>query len=173
MKATQKRNVNIRKTVENTVNGQMDFHFFVDELAADDSMPTYRGKADQKYKFEKMDDEFFEFLESKAMQNGVFIRLVFAMTEEKDDETVFKMEYGNVKDEFKTDEMDKVFEFEFADYGVKIKGNTITFGASVVGEDERHISFGEFGGDCVDENFLSLDNPFNQYILKIMKDRVV
>lgn len=48
MEKTQKINVNVKKTVEHSVAGNSEFHFYVDELASNNSMPTYMGKADEK-----------------------------------------------------------------------------------------------------------------------------
>ena len=64
METNEKINLNVRKTVENSVAGNEDFHFYVDELTSRDYMPTYAGMADEKYGYDEMDDEFFEFVES-------------------------------------------------------------------------------------------------------------
>lgn len=49
MQVTRKiDNINVRKTVENSVAGNEEFHFFVDELTSRDYMPTYAGMADEK-----------------------------------------------------------------------------------------------------------------------------
>ena len=83
MQKSQEINVNVKETVEHSVAGNREFHFYVDELAADNSMPTYVGKADEKYTYEEMDDDFFEFLERKSHQDGIYVRLVFSMSVEK------------------------------------------------------------------------------------------
>lgn len=66
METKRNCNIDVKKTVKNSVCGNEEFHFFVDELASNDCMPTYAGKADEKYEFEDMDDEFFEFLNAKS-----------------------------------------------------------------------------------------------------------
>ena len=71
-------NVDIKKTVERSVCGSDEFHFYVDELTSRNYMPTYAGKADEKYTFDEMDDGFFEFLNRKAQKDGIYIRLVYA-----------------------------------------------------------------------------------------------
>lgn len=172
MEITQKRNVNIRETVENTVSGNREFHFYVDELAPDDSMPTYVGKADEKYHYHEMDDDFFEFLERKALNNGIYIRLVFSIAEEKNGKTVFKLGAAGVHENFRPKDMNKVFKFHYADFGIKIKGRNVTFGASIDYEDDGEIFFHEFGYDDGNGQFLSLDNPLNQHVLKIMEEMI-
>ena len=89
MQTNQEINVNVKKTVEHSVAGNAEFHFYVDELSADNGMPTYVGKADEKYTFDEMDDAFFEFLERKSHQDGIFIRLVFAMSKVENGKTIF------------------------------------------------------------------------------------
>ena len=59
MQITRKIKIDIKKTVENSVGKNDDFHFFVDELTSENYMPTYGGMADEKYSFEEMNDEFF------------------------------------------------------------------------------------------------------------------
>ena len=92
MRIKRNINVNVKRTVENSVAGNEEFHFYVDELTSNDCMPTYSGKADEKYKFDEMDEEFFEFLNRKANEDGIFIRLVFATASEIDGEAVFELE---------------------------------------------------------------------------------
>lgn len=65
MQITRKANLNVRNTVEKSVCGNDEFHFFVDELTSRDYMPTYAGMADEKYAYDEMNDEFFEFLRKK------------------------------------------------------------------------------------------------------------
>ena len=50
MKITRKINLNVKETVERSVSGNSDFHFYVDELSSNNYMPTYSGMADEKYK---------------------------------------------------------------------------------------------------------------------------
>ena len=169
-----KRNIDldIKKTVENSVAGNGDFHFHVDELTSRDYMPTYAGNADEKYEFEQMDGEFFEFLNRKAQGDGIYIRLVFATAEEIDGEAVFKLEYGDETEEFRTGNLDDVLVFEFADFGIKVKGNEVTFGATVDGGCGHTPYFAEFGSDKAGEEFISPENPLNKRIIKIMEGMI-
>lgn len=161
-------NLNIRKTVENSVCGNDEFHFYVDELTSNDYMPTYAGKADEKYEFEEMNDEFFEFLTRKAEGDGIYIRLVYATASETDGEAVFNLEYGGAKEEFRTKDIDDVLAFEFADFGIKVKGSEVTFGATIDGGCCHTPYFAEFGSDKASEEFISLENPLNRRIISIM-----
>ena len=102
MEKSQK-NINIRKTVEHSIAGGKDFHFYVDELAPDNTMPTYKGEADEKYAYKEMDDEFFDFLERKSNENGIFIRLVFSKTIRKDGSTLHELTIADALEEFKAD----------------------------------------------------------------------
>ena len=49
MQITRKINVDIKRTVENSVAGREEFHFYVDELTQNGIMPTYAGESDEKY----------------------------------------------------------------------------------------------------------------------------
>lgn len=89
--------------------------------------------ADEKYGYDEMDDEFFEFVERKASEDGIYIRLVFATGQMDNSEAVFHLEYGGSEREFRTSDVDNVLVFEFADFGVKVKGNEVTFGATIEG----------------------------------------
>lgn len=169
MKIKRNCNVNIKKTVENSVSENPEFHFFVDELTSDNSMPTYAGEADEKYTFDEMNDEFFDFLNRKMNEDGIYIRLVFASAFEINGEAVFKLEYGDAKEEFTTDDIDNVLVFEFADFGVKVKGDQITFGATVEGGCGQTLYFAQFGSAMANECFISLENPLNKRILEIME----
>lgn len=169
---TQKNNVNVKKTVEHSVAGNGEFHFYVDELASDNSMPTYVGKADEKYTFDEMDDEFFEFIERKSRQDGIFIRLVFSMSKVENGKTVFVLEYGDEKEEFVADSTDDMLVFEFADFGIKVKDGNVTFGASVDNGCGKGVYFAEFGSDAGNRQFLSLENPLNRRVIEIMEGMV-
>ena len=68
--------INVRKTIENTVIVPDEFPFYVEELSASDEMPTLLGLADEKYTFDEMDDEFFDFVSRKINENGIYIRLI-------------------------------------------------------------------------------------------------
>lgn len=172
METTQKINVNVKKTVEHSVAGNSEFHFYVDELASDNSMPTYIGRADEKYTFDEMDDAFFDFLERKSHQDGIFIRLVFSMSEVKDGKTSFVLEYGNMKENFVPEDLDEVLVFEFADFGIKVKDGEVTFGASVENGCGRGVHFAEFGSNDGNRQFLSLENPLNKRIIEIMEGMI-
>lgn len=164
-------NVNVRKTVEQSVCGRSDFHFYVDELTSRDYMPTYAGMADEKYTYDEMNDEFFEFIEKKREHDGIYIRLVFACgIDFEDGEAVFDLEYAGKSETFKTADLDNVLEFEFADFGVKVKGGEVVFGATVDGGCGHTPYFAEFGSDKCNEVFLALDNPLNKRIIKIIED---
>ena len=159
-------------TVENSVaNYKSEFHFFVDELNSYNFMPTYSGEADDKYEFKEMNEDFFKFLHQKSIENGIFIRLVYATLIDSYDEAVFKLEYGNCEEIFKTKDFDNILEFEYADYGIKLKGDDVTFGATVE-EYHQRFSFEKFGSKS-NEKFLSLNNPLNQRIIEIMEDMIL
>jgi|GEM_PF-1716546 hypothetical protein len=165
-------NLNVRKTVENSVAGNEDFHFYVDELTSRDYMPTYAGMADEKYGYDEMDDEFFEFVERKANEDGIYIRLVFATGQMDNDKAVFHLEYGGREREFRTSDVDSVCVFEFADFGVKVKGKEVTFGATIEGGCGHTPYFAEFGSPKASEEFISPDNPLNQLVIEIMKGMI-
>ena len=165
-------NVNIKKTVENSVAGNPEFHFFVDELTSNNYMPTYAGEADEKYSFDEMNEEFFEFLNKKANEDGIYIRLVHAIADETNGEAVFELEYGDVKEEFRTWNIDDVLVFEFADFGIKVQGSEVTFGATVDGGCAQTPYFAEFGSNKSNEDFISLENPLNKRVLEIMKGMI-
>jgi hypothetical protein len=174
MEGNQVLKVNVKETVEMSVADNVDFHFYVDELTADDYMPTYAGKADEKYTFEEMDDAFFEFLQRKVNEDGLFIRLVFATGfDSTSEKAVFELEYADKEETFTTDDMDSVLVFECADYGVKIKGDSVAFGATVYGGCGHVPYFAEFGSVRGNREYLSLENPLNKHILGIMEDMVV
>lgn len=166
-------NLDIKKTVERSVNGNDEFHFYVDELTSGNYMPTYAGRADEKYTFDAMDDEFFEFLARKANGDGIYIRLVYATASEINGEAVFELEYGGCREEFRTEDIDNVLAFEFADFGVKVKGNEVTFGATIEGGCGHTPYFAEFGSDKASEEFISLENPLNKRIIEIMEGMIL
>lgn len=172
METKEKINLNVRKTVENSVAGNEDFHFYVDELTSRDYMPTYAGMADEKYGYDEMDDEFFEFVERKASEDGIYIRLVFATGQMGNGEAVFHLEYGGSEREFRTSDVDNVLVFEFADFGVKVKGDEVTFGATIDGGCGHTPYFAEFGSNKASEEFISADNPLNQLVIEIMRGMI-
>lgn len=174
MQITREISVDIKKTVENSVAGNEEFHFFVDELTSNGCMPTYAGMADEKYSFDEMDEGFFEFLSKKASEDGIFIRLVFANHEDgSESQAVFNLEYGGKSEVFVTDELDRIFEFEFADYGIMVKKDKVTFGATVEGGCGRTPHFGEFGSSKAEGEFLSVENPLNRHVVSIMEGMIV
>ena len=172
MERNQKIHVNVKKTVEHSVAGNSEFHFYADELAADNSMPTYIGKADEKYTFDEMDEAFFEFLERKSHQDGIYIRLVFSTSEVKDCETSFILEYGNKRENFIPEDLDNVLVFEFADFGIRVKDGEVTFGASIDDGCGRGVYFAQFGSDAGNREFLSLENPLNKRVIEIMEGMI-
>ena len=174
MERNQILKVNVKKTVEMSVADRQDFHFHVDELTENDRMPTYVGKADEKYGFDEMDDAFFEFLQRKRDENGIFIRLVFATGfGSTSDEAIFELEYGDRKETFRTSDLDNVLVFECADYGIRIRGDEVACGATVFDGCGHVPYFAEFGSDRGNREYLSLDNPLNRRILKIMEEMIV
>lgn len=174
MQITRKANLNVRKTVEKSVCGNDEFHFFVDELTSRDYMPTYAGMADEKYAYDEMNDEFFEFLNRKASEDGIYIRLVYAnAVNSTDSEAVFELEYGGKSETFTTGDLDGVLVFEFADFGIRVRGSCVTFGMTVEGGCAHTPYFAEFGSDKANRQFASLDNPLNQRIISIMEDMIV
>ncbi len=118
--------INVRKTIENTVIVPDEFPFYVEELSASDEMPTLLGLADEKYTFDKMDDEFFDFVSRKINENGIYVRLIHLveMSTEKNLITV-EIESGSTKTTIKIPEtaLD-----EITDIGIKIRGDEITIG---------------------------------------------
>ena len=162
--------INVKETVKKAVNNHPDFHFFVDELTADDYMPTYAGIADEKYAYEKMDDEFFKFIERKIESDGLYLRICYLTSETLDSEAIFTIEIGPDEKIFRTDDLDSVQVVEMADYGIKIKGDEITLGTTVDGGCCHTPYFAEFGSKKGNETYLSLDNPLNNFVIKLMKD---
>lgn len=167
-------NINVRRTVEKSVSRRSDFHFHVDELASGDYMPTYAGMADEKYSFDEMSDEFFKFLEDKIRQNGIYVRIVFACgIDSEGGEAVFDLEYGDKRETFATRDLDAIQLFEFADFGVKIMDGEVVFGATVDGGCGHTPYFAEFGSSKANRQFLSLENPLNRRVIKIMEEFIV
>lgn len=120
---------NVRKTIENTVTVKDEFAFYIDELSANDEMPTYMGTADEKYSFDEMDDDFFEFVNRKINENGIYIRLVHVTeTAIKADGVILDVEAGSLK---KTVTVEEEISSEVIDYGIKVKGRQILLGRSV------------------------------------------
>ncbi|WP_407393668.1 hypothetical protein [Methanobrevibacter sp.] len=137
-------------------------------------MPTYVGMADEKYAFDEMNEEFFRFLSEKYSEDGIYIRLVFAScVSSNPEEAIFKLEHGSECECFRTKDLDKVLEFEFADFGIKYRRGEITFGATVEGGCGQTPYFAQFGSSRGNAEFLSLDNPLNQHVISIMERMIV
>ena len=171
MDIIQNIDVNVNKTVENSVAGSEDFHFYIDELTENDHMPPYSGNADEKYAFDEMNDKFFEYIEEKSLENGIYIRLIFVTELERTkNEVVFKLEYGNHEELFRTDNIDNVSDIEFADYGIKVKKDEVTLGATVEDHLNQNFYFGKFGEN---NKFLSLNNPLNIRIIELIDNMII
>lgn len=162
--------INVKETVKKAINNHPEFHFFVDELTADDYMPTYAGVADEKYTYDKMDEEFFKFIERKIESEGIYLRICYLTGEIIDGEAIFTIEIGPDEKTFRTNDLDSVQVVEMADYGIKIKGSEITFGTTVEGGCAQTPYFAEFGSKRGNETYLSLDNPLNKFVINLMKD---
>ena len=172
MNVSRKININVPKTVEKAVNGNEDFHFYVDELTSNDCMPTYVGRADEKYTFESMDDAFFEFLERKIHENGINIRMIHATGESASEGAVFTLECGNMTKTFKTSSSE-VLVFEFADFGIKVLNDEVTLGTTVDGGCHHAPFFAEFGSDRGNREVLSFDNPLNKFVMDLLLEMIV
>jgi hypothetical protein len=170
MEIVRENNLNVRKTVKKAVNSHPEFHFFVDELSADNRMPTYAGEADEKYTFEEMDDGFFEFIDHKIHENGVYLRICYLTGRETDGYAIFELEIGNCSHAFETNELDSVQVVEMADYGIKITPDEIILGATIDGGCSHTPYFAEFGSKDCNETFMSLENPLNRFIIRLMGD---
>ncbi|MBR0271636.1 MAG: hypothetical protein IJQ68_06575 [Methanobrevibacter sp.] len=118
--------INVRKTIENTVTVPDEFPFYVEELSANDEMPTLLGLADEKYTFSEMDDDFFEFVSRKISENGVYVRLIHITQKSCENHNVtFEIETGLAKTTIKAENetLDEV-----TDIGIKIRGDDVTVG---------------------------------------------
>lgn len=173
MSTTRKINVDLKRTVRNAVGKNEDFHFFVDELSKNDYMPTYAGMADEKYTFKEMDDAFFDFLERKSHENGIYIRLIHATATDVSDGAVFNMEYGNTNRTIKITDTSGVLVFEFADFGIKVLDDEVTFGTTVDGGCHHTPYFAEFGSQKGNDEYLSLNNPFNLYVIQLIEEMII
>lgn len=165
-----KDQINVRETVKKAINNHPEFHFFVDELTADDYMPTYAGVADEKYTYENMDEEFFKFIERKIDSDGIYLRICYLTGDVIDGEAIFTIEIGPEEKVFKTNDLDSVQVVELADYGIKIKGDEVTFGTTVEGGCSQTPYFAPFGSTRGNETYLSEDNPLNKFVIKLMRD---
>ena len=172
MNVTRKININVPETVKKAVAGREDFHFYIDELSANDYMPTYAGEADEKYTFESMDDSFFDFLSGKIDENGIYIRLILATGKSTPEGTVFTLECGNTEKTFRTDDSN-VLVFEFADFGIKVFRDEVTLGTTIDGGCGHTPYFAEFGSNKGNREYLSLDNPLNQFVMNLLLEMIV
>lgn len=168
MEIRRKNNGNVRKAVEKAINGHPEFHFFVDELSDNDYMPTYAGLADEKYTYDEMDDGFFDFIDRKIHENGVYLRICYLAGEEVAGEAIFVVETAGKSTTFKTNDVDRVCVVEMADYGVKITPDELIFGATIDGGCGHTPYFAEFASKRCNEKFMSLENPLNKYIITLM-----
>ena len=168
MKTSGKININVRKTVEKALNGRSDFHFYIDELASDGCMPTYAGKADEKYSFERMDDAFFEFLDERIADNGIYIRLILAVGEMTPEGAKFTLECGDERKVFMTGDDSGLVVFDFADFGIRVRKEEVTLGTTVEGGCSQTPYFAEFGSVEGNEEYLSLENPLNRFVIGIL-----
>ena len=120
--------INVRKTIENTVTVPDEFPFYVEELTSSDVMPTLLGLADEKYTYSEMNDEFFDFVSRKINENGIYIRLIHLMIKEINNDCItLEIERGSIKTTIRTDipDLDEV-----TDIGIKIYGDDITVGTT-------------------------------------------
>lgn len=170
MEKISKNQINVRETVERAISNHPEFHFFVDELTSDDYMPTYAGIADEKYTFDKMDEGFFQFIERKIDSEGIYLRICYLTGEIVDDEAVFAIEIAGEEKVFRTNDLDSVQVVEMADYGIKIKGDEVTFGTTVESGCGQTPYFAEFGSKRGNETYLSEENPLNKFVIELMKD---
>lgn len=168
MEIRKENNIDVRKTVEKAINNHPEFHFFVDELSADNRMPTYAGLADEKYTFEKMDDKFFEFISRKIGKNGIYLRICYLTGKQEDSQAIFELEVAGNPSAFITDELDTVQIVEMADYGIKITENEIILGATIEDGCAGTPYFAEFGSENCNRIFMSLENPLNKFIIALI-----
>ena len=90
-----------------------------------------------------------------------------------EDEAVFELEYGTKSETFRTFDLDEVLVFEFADFGIRVKGDCVTFGCTVEGGCGHVPYFAEFGSPNGNEEYLSLKNPLNRHVVSIMEEMIV
>ena len=173
MKVSRDINVNVIRTVENAVGARDDFHFYVDELTSRNYMPTYAGIADEKYAFESMDEAFFEFLNRKIAGDGIYLRLILATGEDTSNGVLFTLECGSEVKTFETCDVENGMVFDFADFGVKIQGGRVTLGTTVEGGCAHTPYFAPFGSERGNEDYLSLDNPLNRFVIDLLWEMIV
>ena len=147
--------INIRKTIETTVNVPDEFPFYVEELDASGEMPTLLGLADEKYSFDGMDDEFFDFVAKKVNQDGIYVRLIHIVEKSCTGNTVtFEVETGLSKTVIALSDPDLG---EVSDIGIRIHGNQVTLGTTVFNPRphfeslENHGLLEEIAGEMIGE----------------------
>lgn len=170
MEIRRDNNIDVRKAVTKAVNNDMEFHFFVDELTENNYMPTYAGFADEKYTFDEINDEFFDFINRKIAENGVYLRICYLTGEISGDEALFQIEIAGKSLTYKTSEVDEVQVVEMADYGIKITDSEIILGTTVDGGCGQTPYFAEFGSKRGNETYLSVDNPLNKFIITLINE---
>ena len=69
---------------------------------------------------------------------------------------IFELEFNGFRETFETDDFDNILEFEFADFGVKVKGDEITLGTTVEGGCHHTPYFAEFDRLRVTKSFCLL-----------------
>ena len=169
MQIIRENNIDVRRTVIRAVNNHPEFHFFVDELTKDGCMPTYAGIADEKYTYDSMDDGFFEFIERKIASEGIYLRICYLTGEITGGEAVFTIEIAGDEKTFGTNDLDSVHFIDLADYGITIRGDESTLGATV-DEAGQTPYFAEFGSGRPGGKYLSLENPLNRFIIALIDD---
>ncbi len=168
MEIRRENNINVRKTVKKAINNHPEFHFFVDELSANNCMPTYAGMADEKYTYDEMNEGFFDFIERKIHENGVYLRICYLTGEVAESEAIFVIELPDRTTTFKTNEFDDVVVVEMADYGIKITPDEIILGATIDGGCGQTPYFAQFGSTNCNETFMALENPLNKFIITLI-----
>lgn len=170
MEISRKAKVNVVETLKKAVNGRDDFHFYVDELTPNNYMPTYAGQADEKYAFERMDDDFFAFLDEKINKNGVYIRLILATCNMTCDGAVFTLECGSEVKTFTAGDCE-IAPFEFADYGIKVASDEVILGTTADGGSIHIPYFAVFSP--AEGEYASLKNPLNRFVCDLLWQMIV
>lgn len=166
----RENNLNVERVVKKAINNHPEFHFFVDELSNDNSMPTYAGVADEKYLFDRMDDGFFSFIKRKIANNGIYLRICYLTGEIINHEAVFNIDIAGNHLAFKTNDFDNVLVVDMSDYGIKITADEIVMGTTVNGGCGHTPYFAEFGSKNGNETYLSCDNPLNKFIINLINE---
>lgn len=98
--------------------------------------------------------------------------MIHATGESTPDGALFTLECGDSTMTFETADSN-VLVFEFADYGIKILNDEVTLGATVDGGCAHMPYFAEFGSSKANDQFLSLDNPLNKYVIDLLLEMIV